>query len=163
LPRDGILLSLIHLHDYAMSKAGKFIPGGGRKTSPMGPVRSSPSGGDEPPKKGRMITKGGLTRPVPKSRRLPILIMSSFVCCLLVSFAWYQFGVLPARKQAALDQQRAAETQKQLQATLDAEKKREAEEAAQKTAPGIVIVDSKPPANRRPRPSPTFPRARRAS
>jgi hypothetical protein len=132
-----------------MSKAGKFIPGGaGRKTSPMGvqgPIRAPGPDGAEPPKKGpRLLSKGGLTRPVPKNRRLPILIMSSFVCCLLVSVAWYEFGVLPSRKALAEEQQKEAADQKQLADTIAAQKSEAAQEAVAK-ASATILVDSRPP------------------
>jgi hypothetical protein len=133
-----------------MSRAGKFIPGGAaRKTAPMGvqgPVRGPGPSGESPKKEGgRLISKAaGLTRPVPKNRRLPILIMSSFVCCLLVSVAWYECGVLPAKRQLALEQQKAQAVQKQLDDELAAQKAKAAA-AAQAPPSAIVIVDSRPP------------------
>jgi hypothetical protein len=140
-----------------MSRAGKFVPGGaGRKTTKVGlspsPIRA-PDGSPNIPAPGkspsgnRLLSKGaGLMRPVPKNRRLPILIMSSITCCLLVSFAWYEVGVLPAKRQAAEDRQKAAEAQKQLADNVAAEKSRqEAAAKARLAAQGTVVVDSKPP------------------
>jgi len=108
-----------------MSRAGKFIPGGaGRKTTALGvrtgPIRApdgsaSPDGGKGDPAKkgGRVFTKGGLTKPVPKNRRLPIVIMSAVVCCFLVSAGWYFMGVAPAKRAFEEERQRAALAEKQ--------------------------------------------------
>jgi hypothetical protein len=124
-----------------MSQPGKFIPGGARKTTSVG-VRTGPiraPDGSTPPsgpgKKGgnRLFSKGSLTRPVPKDRRIPIMIMSGFVCFLLVSGGWYGLGVLPAKRAAEAESEKAAAAQKQLademaaqQAAADAAKKKAA-------------------------------------
>jgi hypothetical protein len=140
-----------------MSQAGKFIPGGsGRKINTeklrTGPIRA-PDGADggEPPKKGgagnRLFQRGGgLTKPVPKNRRLPIMIMSGLVCCFLVSAGWYELGVLPARKQAQADAAAAAAAQKQLADEQAAAQAAEAARlAAAKAARATIIVASNPP------------------
>ena len=135
-----------------MSRAGKFIPGGaGRKTADgenrTGPIRA-PDGSEPPPKApGRLLSRGaGLMKPVPKSRRLPILVMSSITCCLLVSVAWYEVGVVPAQRQAALEHQHEVTAQKQLADALAAEKARqEAMEKEQLAGHTTLTVDSKPP------------------
>ena len=131
-----------------MSQAGKFIPGGsGRKSTPIeGPSPIRGPGGEPPPKKGGKrgsARTAGLTKPVPDNRKLPILIMSSFVCCLLVSVAWYQLGVLPSRRALAAEQQRAALSEKQLAASLAAQ---QASEKANLThdAVATVVINSTP-------------------
>jgi len=52
-----------------------------------------------------------LKKPVHKAQRFPILIMSAAVCCLLVSFAWYEFAVVPAKARAAAMQQQLNDVQ----------------------------------------------------
>ena len=137
-----------------MSQAGKFIPGGaGRKstTQPVPgvatPIRGPERPGGDPPKKGgRLLSKGRdiTTKPVQKQQRLPILIMSSFVCCLLVSIAWYELGVLPARRALAIEQQKEAAAQQQL-ATAQAAIPKPATIAAKPDAlPAVVTVNSNP-------------------
>jgi hypothetical protein len=131
-----------------MSAAGKFIPGGtARKTSRVpvqGPIRGPEHPGGEPSgKRKRRILGPGLTKPVPKNRRLPILIMSSIVCCLLVSVAWYEMGVLPARRALAYEMQVEAANQKQLNDAIAAQKAQQALLAAQQ-AHVQVKVDSSP-------------------
>jgi len=59
-----------------------------------------------------------LKKPVAKGLRLPIVIMSGAVCCMLVSFAWYEFALVPARLAAQAESKRASD----LQAQVDAEK-----------------------------------------
>ena len=134
-----------------MSRAGKFIPGGAqRKTSPVAPpIRGpEPPGGAPAASNGAPKKKlgGGINRPVPKSQRLPILGMSSFVCCMLVSIAWYQFGVIPAHRALAAEQAKAAAAQKQLADEQQAEKEA-ALKAAEATAASfaVVTVNSNPP------------------
>ena len=88
-----------------MSRAGKFIPGGGGKSPVKGtrtdPIRApDPSGkpaGTEPGAPGPKKNFGkGLVKPVAKGQRLPIVVMSAF-CCLLISIAaGYFLAYLPA-------------------------------------------------------------------
>src|SRR5208282_4216420 len=96
-----------------MSRAGKFIPGGARRT---GPIRAPepgevPQGGASTGKK--TPGKGlGLIRPVSKAQRLPIVITSATVCCMLFIAAYY-FAYLPeVRKEQAAEQQARDEQQK---------------------------------------------------
>ncbi len=135
-----------------MSRAGKFIPGGG-KSAPRGgtgPIRApdpaapapEPPGG---PEKKRPFAKGSLVKPVNKSQRLPIAIMSAFVCCLLVSVGWYTMAYLPAQRQMELLQQAIS------QMKADEAKRVADEKAAQAKAVelaahqhGTLIVDSSP-------------------
>ena len=139
-----------------MSQAGKFIPGGaGRKVTQKlrtGPIRApdGPPGEEGAPKKGKGANRllqraGGLTKQVPKNRRLPIMIMSGLVCCLLVSVAWYEVGVLPAKREAEMERQKEIAAQKELADNLAAQKA--AEEArlkAEQNAKATVIVSSQP-------------------
>jgi hypothetical protein len=137
-----------------MSQAGKFIPGGsGRKVNTeklrTGPIRApDPAGGAGPPKKGgnRLFQRGGgLTKPVPQNRRLPIMIMSALVCLFLVSAGWYELGVLPARKQAEAEAAAAAAYQKQLADEQAAAAKAEAARlAAEQAARATIVVNSNP-------------------
>ena len=132
-----------------MSRAGKFIPGGAaRKTGKVavqGPIRGPdrPDGGEAPKKGGKRLLSPGLMKPVPKNRRLPILIMSSIVCCLLVSVAWYEFGVLPERRALAYEKEKEAANQKQLDDSLAAQKAQQ-ELLAKQQAHVQVKVDSTP-------------------
>ena len=127
-----------------MSKAGKFIPGGAsRKSSIQGPIRSpeteaKPSGAKIFLQRGAAMTR----TPVPKQNRLPILIMSSLVCCLLVSVAWYNFGVLPAKRALILERQKEAAIQQQLTAVKAQTDLHPATLVAPPLA--IVMVDSNP-------------------
>src|SRR5580658_8688585 len=97
-----------------MSRAGKFIPGGARKTIELNnlpgdgrtaPIRApEPGSGPEKPGGGKK-TQGrgiGLIKPVSKGQRLPIAIMSVGVSCLLFIAAYY-FAYLPEvhKEQAA--------------------------------------------------------------
>src|SRR5262249_45573888 len=108
-----------------MSRAGKFIPGGSGNKAPnedrTGPIRApepgSPpgtaaTGGKRTPPSamagGGSGGGGGggrgssLIKPVAKNQRMPIAVMSGVVCCLLVSFAWYEMAVLPYQRQVRL-------------------------------------------------------------
>ncbi len=141
-----------------MSRAGKFIPGGaGRKTTSVGvrtgPIRApaegstSPDGKGDPAKKGnRIFNKGGLTKlPVPKNRRPAIVVMSAVVCCLLVSVAWYEMGVLPAKRAYQAELEKEAADQKQLADALAAQKAQaEAIAKQQASARATVTVNSVP-------------------
>ncbi|MCE0483372.1 MAG: SUMF1/EgtB/PvdO family nonheme iron enzyme [Methylacidiphilales bacterium] len=141
-----------------MSRAGKFIPGGANKSAgetPVGggrtgPIRApAPAGAAPEPSGGgskRPFGKGSsLVKPVPKNRRLPIVIMSGMVCCLLVSFAWYEFAVLPAQRDAQAARQAVADAQAKAAADLAAEKQHEAELLKQQnSARATLTVDSNP-------------------
>jgi hypothetical protein len=141
-----------------MSRAGKFIPGGGggagkaRRTGPIrAPDPSAPapdpnvppgtpaSGGKKP------FAKGSLVKPVAKSQRLPIAILSGFMCCVLISAGWYFLAYLPAQRQIKEMQAELAKEQSDAaQKAKDAEAARLkaiAEQAAQR---GILTADSNP-------------------
>jgi len=87
-----------------------------------------------------------LKKPVQKGQRFPILVMSAAVCCLLVSFAWYEFAVVPAKARAAAMQQQlndAIAAQKKAQDDLA---KQQADELAKQAAVhATLIVNSNPP------------------
>ncbi len=138
-----------------MSRAGKFIPGGGGgKARRTGPIRApdpqapntdpaSPGGGGTG---GKKPFGKGLVKPVAKSQRLPIVIMSGFVCCLLVSVAWYTLAYLPALRQiAAYKQQIIDEAAREKQEKADAEAARLKALAEQAAERGVLTVDSNPP------------------
>lgn len=73
--------------------------------------------------------------------------MSGFVCCLLVSFAWYEFAVVPAQRDAAVAKQNAADAAKQLADAIEAQKKADAERLKlQNSAHATVTVNSNPAA-----------------
>src|SRR5271170_6110271 len=114
-----------------MSRAGKFIPGGARKTRALGnapgsgktgPIRAPEPGaapGAPPPGKKTPAKGIGLIKPVSKGQRLPIVIMSAGVFCLLFIAAYF-FAYLPevakeraAEKLALADQQKLTAMQKQ--------------------------------------------------
>jgi hypothetical protein len=134
-----------------MSRAGKFIPGGGggkaRRTGPIrapdpeapSPDPNVPAGGKKP------FGKGSLVKPVAKSQRLPIAIMSAVVCCLLVSAGWYILAYLPAQRQLAEMRRQLAD-----QAAMDEKNKEDAEAARlkalalQASERCILTVDSNP-------------------
>jgi hypothetical protein len=138
-----------------MSQAGKFIPGGanrksGKVASRTGPIRATDgpdpsSPGSGPASRKRFLGKGsGLVKPVPKKNRLPILIMSSITCCALVSVAWYEFAVLPAKRQAELDHQQVLAAQKQLADELAAQKAAQLAALKAAEAHATVTVNSVP-------------------
>ncbi len=81
---------------------------------------------------------------MPKQNRLPILIMSGITCCLLVSVAWYEVGVVPAERQAALDRQRALAAQQQLADEIAAQKAAQLAALKQAEAHATVTVNSNP-------------------
>jgi hypothetical protein len=134
-----------------MSRAGKFIPGGGSgKAARTGPIRapdpkaptdpSAPGGGGKKP-----FGKGSLVKPVAKSQKLPIVIMSGIVCCLLVSVGWYTLAYLPAVRARDAAQQANAALQKQLADQQAAEQKaKDAAAEALAAERGILTVDSNP-------------------
>jgi len=138
-----------------MSRAGKFIPGGGGKAARTGPIRAPepgatgtgpiPSGGGAPSGGKKPFGKGSLVKPVAKNQRLPIAIMSAFVCCLLVSVAWYTLAYLPAMRTLAAAQQAVADYKKQLADQAAADAKARADAAALAAAQrGVLTVDSNP-------------------
>ena len=80
-----------------------------------------------------------------KSQRLPIAIMSAFVCCLLVSVGWYNMAYAPALRQLAATQQQLADANAVAQkARDDAEKARLAALQHQNAERGTLTVDSNP-------------------
>jgi len=133
-----------------MSRAGKFIPGGGggNKAKRTGPIRAPdpeapPTDPSAPSKK--PFGKGSLVKPVAKGQRIPIVIMSALVCCLLVSVAWYTLAYLPALRQIE-DFKRQLEVDRIATQKIkdDEEKARLAALAMQATVRGILTVDSNP-------------------
>jgi hypothetical protein len=138
-----------------MSRAGKFIPGGGggnKLTPRTGPIRApepgEPSDPSAPPGKGgkKLLGKGSsLVKPVAKNQRLPIVVMSAFVCCLLVSVGWYTLAYLPAqRENEALKKQLADAAAADAKAKADAEAARLKALADQAKVRGTLTVDSNP-------------------
>jgi hypothetical protein len=142
-----------------MSRAGKFIPGGsgksGRRTGPIrAPDPDAPRsatgelpvpGGGAGPKKRTFGRGSSLIKPVAKNQRLPIAVMSGFVCCLLVSAGWYFLAYVPAiKRNEASQQQLAAEKAGEAQRAADAEKARIAAANAEAAAHGVLTVDSNP-------------------
>lgn len=136
-----------------MSRAGKFIPGGGGgNKARTGPIRApDPSAPPPDPNKPAAATskkpfvRGSLVRPVAKNQRLPIVIMSAVVCCLLVSVGWYTMAYLPTQRQivelrAQIEQERAAA----LKEKQDAENAAKHEAEVKATARGSLTVDSNP-------------------
>ena len=84
-------------------------------------------------------------KPVAKSQRLPIVIMSGIVCCLLVSVAWYTLAYLPAQREIADFKQQLADAQAAAQQVkADEEKARQAALLAQSKVRGTLTVDSNP-------------------
>jgi hypothetical protein len=132
-----------------MSRAGKFIPGGGGgKTPRTGPIRA-PDPEAPPPDPNasskKPFVKGSLRKPVAKSQKLPIVIMSGIVCCLLVSVAWYTLAYLPTKRSLAAAQQQLLDEQtKEQQDQEAAEKARLAALAQQQAQRSILAVDSNP-------------------
>jgi hypothetical protein len=139
-----------------MSRAGKFIPGGGggksaRRTGPIrAPDADAPPGtpaAATPPAGKRSLVKGsGLIKPVQKGQRLPIAIMSGIVCCLLVSVAWYTLAYQPTMRQLAAAKQALADAQAAAiqKAQDDAAKAAALLAQQQANEHGILIVDTNP-------------------
>ena len=133
-----------------MSRAGKFIPGGGNKAKRTGPIRApdpEPPPGATPPagEKKRAFNRASLKTPVAKNQRLPITILSGCVCCLLVSAAWYFLAYQPALRQRAFFEQQLVALQAEQE--HDREAAAAAKVAADKlaaTTKGILTVDSNP-------------------
>ena len=133
-----------------MSRAGKFIPGGGSGKTPAGrtgPIRA-PDPAAPPPDPNAPPAKKpfkGLVKPVQKSQRMPIVIMSAVVCIILVSVGWYTLAYLPAIRDRDNAKKANELLQQQLQAEHDAAVK--AEEARIKAAASVrssLIVDTNP-------------------
>jgi len=137
-----------------MSRAGKFIPGGGNKpgesagrTGPIrAPVPGTPGPEPAPAKKGGSLPGSSLRKPVAKGLRPWIVLMSGFVCCVLVSFAWYEFALVPAKLQAQADRQHLIDLQKQMddQKAEDARKLAELQATKAKER-ATLTVSSIPP------------------
>jgi formylglycine-generating enzyme required for sulfatase activity len=137
-----------------MSRAGKFIPGGGSKgDGPSGAKRTGPIRAPEPgapvpdpaAAKKSLIKGSSLIRPVSKNQRLPIMLMSAGVFILLLTGTIYFFAVLPNKREVAelqkeVDDANAA-TQK-AQADLLAQQQEQAKQKA--TEHATLIVDTKP-------------------
>jgi hypothetical protein len=135
-----------------MSRAGKFIPGGGGAKARTGPIRAPDPNAPAPdpnapapaPKK-KAFGKGSLRTPVAKNQRMPIAVMSAVVCCVLVSAGWYFLAYLPAQREKAAYVAQIA----QMQADAD---KRAADDKAAKDAAaalaaaqrGILSADTNP-------------------
>jgi formylglycine-generating enzyme required for sulfatase activity len=137
-----------------MSRAGKFIPGGGSggKAPPAGrtgPIRApDPSAPPEPSAGGaaKPFSKQSLVKQkVTKSQRMPIAIMSAITCIVLVSVAWYTLAYSPMKRSLAAAQQAINEAQKQLneerrQEELEKQKALD----SQKEVRGTLTLDSNP-------------------
>jgi hypothetical protein len=132
-----------------MSRAGKFIPGGGgNKAGRSDPIRAPEPGAPPDPASGgkRPFGKGsGLNKPVPKKQKLPIVVMSA-LCCLLISLlAGYMLAYLPAirSRDAALKQAQ----EEKMQIDIDKANEQKAKDDALTlltTARGTLSVDSTP-------------------
>ena len=140
-----------------MSRAGKFIPGGASSNRPpsdaaggrTGPIRApaaTPGGTPDPASAKKTPGKvNSLIKPVSKGQKLPIIIMSGFVCCLLVSVAWYELAVVPARLKADLAEKQLKEAQA-AQAKAEELYKQQLAELAKphEVVRATLTVDSKP-------------------
>jgi len=131
-----------------MSRAGKFIPGGGGKppvkTGASAPIRAPEPGEPAAPK--RPFGKGSLVKPVAKNQRLPIVVMSA-ACCLLISIAaGYYLAYLPAIRERDAAKQVNLTLQKQLidEQAAEAKAKADALKVVQ-AARGSLSVNSNPP------------------
>jgi hypothetical protein len=135
-----------------MSRAGKFIPGGGAKNrtgpirapDPKAPAPSDPNAPAAPAKK-KAFGKGSLRNPVAKGQRLPIAIMSAFVCCMLVSAGWFFLAYQPAMRdeatyQTLIAKMKADEQQREQQE----EQKKKDDEARLAAQRGIFTADTNP-------------------
>jgi len=92
-----------------------------------------------------MFSKGsGLVKPVSKGQRLPIVLMSALVCCMLFGAAYF-FAYVPEVRKVAEADQRAQTIQKQLADTVAAQQKAQADLLKQQSnARATITVDSKP-------------------
>jgi len=136
-----------------MSRAGKFIPGGGgsgNKAARTGPIRAPEPGApppdpNAPPTTKKPFVKGSLVKPVAKNQRLPIVVMSA-LCCLIISIATgYVLAYLPAVRARDAAQQANLALQKQLadEQTSEQKAKDDALKATQ-SARSSLIVNSNP-------------------
>lgn len=129
-----------------MSRAGKFIPGGGKaaRTGTSGPIRA-PEPAPDPATPGKKTFGKGLNKPVAKSQRLPIAIMSAIVCCLLVSAGWYILAYLPAQRQNEdLRRQIEARDKADRETKLAEEKAQREALASRAKERGTLAVNSNP-------------------
>jgi hypothetical protein len=82
---------------------------------------------------------------VAKGLRLPIVIMSAFVCCLLVSVGWYNLAYAPALRQVAYIQRLLDDANAAAQKAKADEKKAHEDEIKKLAAVrGTLTVDSNP-------------------
>jgi hypothetical protein len=136
-----------------MSRAGKFIPGGGNKSGDpanrTGPIRAPVPGAPTPEplaKKAATVKGSSLIKPVAKGQRMPIVVMSALVCCLLVSFAWYEFALVPLqRSQLELQKQMADADAAKKQAEDDLAKQKADAQVQQAALRATLTVDTTPP------------------
>jgi len=133
-----------------MSRPGKFIPGGSGKVTRTGPIRAPEPGAlPSDPSAGagarKPFGKGSLVKPVTKGQRLPIVIMSAIVCCLLVSVAWYNLAYAPTLHQLA-DARRQIDAANAVAQKIKDDAKKAREEALKQQAAvrGTLTVDSNP-------------------
>jgi hypothetical protein len=136
-----------------MSRAGKFIPGGGGnkaagRTAPIrapDPSAPPPDPNAPPPSDKKPFGKGSLRKPVAKNQRLPIVVMSAF-CCLVISIAsGYFLAYVPAVRARDAAQQANLALQKQLADEQAAEAQAKADALKQQqTARSSLTVDSSP-------------------
>ncbi|HUB67126.1 MAG TPA: PEGA domain-containing protein [Candidatus Methylacidiphilales bacterium] len=140
-----------------MSRAGKFIPGGARKTIELNNVpgdgRTAPirapepgSGGPEKSNGGKKTPRGiGLIKPVSKGQRMPIAVMSAVVSCLLLAAAFYFLLYRPQEAKVEAAELRAKQTADQLTATQqDEQKKLDEIRRQQQSQKATLSVDSNP-------------------
>jgi hypothetical protein len=136
-----------------MSRAGKFIPGGGGGKAPAGgrtgPIRAPQPGAPTPdasPTPGAKKPFGkSLVKPVAKNQRLPIVVMSAIVCIVLVSVGWYTLAYLPAIRSRDAEAQANLALQKQLADEQAAEQKAKDDAVKQaQTVRSSLTVDSNP-------------------
>lgn len=136
-----------------MSRAGKFIPGGGgSKPVPgrTGPIRAPEPSAPPPdpnasPGAKKPFATGSLRKPVAKNQRLPIVIMSAFVCLVISIATGYELAYLPAVRARDAAEQANLALQKQLADEKAAEEKAKEDALnAIKTARGTLTVDSNP-------------------
>ena len=134
-----------------MSRAGKFIPGGGsNKAKRTGPIRApdpkaSPDSGAPGTPPAKKPFGRGLVKPVSKGLRMPIAVLSGFVLIMLVSAGWYFMAYQPALRQKAFVQEQLTKLQADEAAQKAADAKAKADEAAKLAAErGTVTVDTNP-------------------
>jgi hypothetical protein len=139
-----------------MSRAGKFIPGGGSgagKPRKSGPIRAPDPAAPAPDPNtppgsvgaGKKQFGRGLVKPVPKGLRPPIAAISAIVLCVLVSAGWYFMAYQPALREKTVIEAQIAK----MQADLDAQKAADAKAAADAIAHaasqrGVLALDTNP-------------------